>query len=332
MTWKPIATFVCVVLLVVLAAFVYHRSRGAGESVDERAGIAALFKGRTSTEAYAAFKKKFTSASTADQHNAAHMFGELLYAKEGIQGFSICDGSFGFGCAHTFIPLALFDHGVDAVGKFDAACVQAFGSESLGCFHGIGHGLGANFGYSTDGLSKALALCDTLSWKKPYGGCRDGVFMEFNARLMASNESQKGRPFSIDERLVPCTTVPEDARVACYFELPTWWENSFPTDPTKYERMQSYCAEVRAPASREACFRGIGYAIAPGAAFDPTRGDVSCDILKAHSVQRLQCREGLAWALWADPQYRSGADTACTEGLSTADATACKAQYLFTIK
>ena len=102
-------------------------------------------------------------------------------------------------------------------------------------------------------------------------------------------------------------------------------------DPNLAQRLSEFCGEVKG-GEREACFRGIGYSHAPVANFDPLVGSKFCDKMGPPGGGRLWCREGLAWALYADPAFRPKAEEACTTGLANDEAKQCKQDYLFSIQ
>jgi len=334
---KKLGVGAIVIAILVSAGVFYGRifkqSRVAPSDVPHmNTHISQLLDAHSAADAYAIFKQEYAAASQPDQHTAAHIFGDHLYEKEGVDGFSICDGSFGFGCYHTFIPLAIADHGESVVQELDAACVRAYGEAGLGCSHGIGHGLIAHFGYGEGGLRSSLALCKTLSWNRPYGGCRDGAFMEYNLRTMITDPTLRGRPFTHDTAYQPCDSVDAASKSACYFNLPQWWQQALPESSQKLSTLGTLCAGVKSGASQTACFRGIGYAYVPLTSFDAARGISLCDSLSISHSQNVECREGVAWGLYADPAYRQSATTACTQGLTKDDSARCLREYLFTLQ
>ena len=296
----------------------------------EKAQIAALFKNHSPQDAYVEFKVDNKKRSQQVQHLDAHLVGEQLYETVGINGFTICDGTFGFGCFHGFLGSAIADRGVSVVPELDAACVQAYGVQGLGCSHGIGHGLVSYFGYNTADILKSLDMCSTLSWGKPYGGCRDGVFMEYTFRTMETEGNNRTREFSSTTKYEPCKSVPSDSEESCYFSLPAWWSDVLRSESKRFVDVSTYCHGVPGAANITSCFRGIGYAEAPIVSFSYDAGIQQCDTYQGTS--RLWCREGLAWAFYADPDLRDHVPQICTEGLSASDAKKCIDEYLFVLK
>ncbi len=298
----------------------------------ERVHIEKLFEKYSPEETYDRFKKEHERDDIASAHTSAHIFGEVLYEKVGLPGFSVCDAGFGFGCYHSFVSFAIAEHGIEVAQELDKECAGSHGPVGLGCFHGIGHGVLSYYGYGKKGIETALSVCDSLLWKRPYGGCRDGVFMEYNFRIMEAEPTKRNRPFSIESRNEPCDFVQKDSRIACYFNQPEWWRTSLMNEPDLAEELSNFCEEVKVVSEKQACFRGIGYSQAPDVNFEPLEGSKFCDKINSPENGRLWCREGLAWAIYADPAFRSGALSACTIGLSPDEAEKCKDEYLFVIQ
>jgi hypothetical protein len=290
--------------------------------------VVALLKRHEPKEAFAVLKKDFSSAAQEEAHTAAHEFGHALYQWAGQNSFSICDGSFGFGCFHTFIPAAIDDKGVSVVSALDQECIKAFGPLSLGCFHGIGHGLMAYHGYSKRGLNDALSLCETLSWKRPYGGCRDGVFMEYNFRT-AEGSVLPTRELLESSRFEPCDAVGKSSREACFFSLPTWWEASLSKEEGRVAWMYAQCGKLVEKDS-EACLRGMGYALTVSNRFDVYGAIRECKSVGSETEEEL-CREGAAWAFYADPNNRPDAERACSQDAPSSVGRLCLERYLFVL-
>lgn len=316
-------------LLTYLGLIVFEGVRAIPtEYQEQKRDVERIISNNEIQEAYALFKDRYASIDQAAQHQAAHLFGEALYEKGGLDLFSICDQSFGFGCYHSFISLALKDRGESVAQELDAKCVAAYGVQGLGCSHGIGHGLLSYFGYDLGGLGKALTLCESLSWKHPYGGCRDGVFMEYDFQTMAQGEGGSIRPVDPNTPLMPCTEVNTGSRVACFFGLPALWIAS---NVASIDGMASWCQAITSVTERAACYRGIGYGNAPVVSFSVPEIAMVCDQIP--SVEgRLQCREGGAWMLYADPALRDTAEGLCTIGLTEAQTARCLDEYLFVIE
>lgn len=317
------------ILLLIAGLFLFYRSNAVPtEYRDQREDVESLLAAHDVQDAYRIFKERYASETQAVQHQAAHLFGEALYAKGGLDLFSVCDQSFGFGCFHSFISLALKDHGESVAKDLDAKCVAAYGEQGLGCSHGVGHGLLSYFGYDLPALTKALSLCESLTWNHPYGGCKDGVFMEYDFQTMAQGDGGSLRRVDLNNPHAPCNEVDKRSRVACYFGLPALW---MATNVAGIDGMAAWCRQIKNGNERAACYRGIGYAYAPSVSFSTSKIISACDQLSTDEG-RLQCREGGAWMLYADPALRETAKDVCTIGLSDQLSAQCLKEYLFVIE
>lgn len=323
--------FVVVALVVFLGLFFGSRITTKNVDSQERRDVEKLFMDSTPQSAYAAFVKMNADATEQQQHLAAHLFGDVLYAREGMNGFPVCGPESGFGCYHGFIGAVISERGIQAVGELDAACIRGHGKLGLGCFHGIGHGLVSYYGYGVEDLSKALSMCGTLSWKGTYGGCSDGAFMEYNLRTMQSDTGGIPRAFSAQMPDEPCGLVESKFRISCQFNQGEWWRQTFMGEVDASERIGGLCALIGDREERAACFRGVGYAYAVKFDFDPTKGATFCNQYAGISTGgKLWCREGNAWALYAN-NVRDAAVSVCTQGLTKTESERCLKEYLFVI-
>jgi len=254
--------------------------------------------------AYAEFLRAYADLPPGSAHSLAHIFGELLYEKEGLSGVAACDNSFGFGCYHSFFGRAISEHGVAVVKELDRACVAVWGEKGLGCQHGIGHGILWYIG--DDKLAEALSICKTLSWEGPIGGCSGGVFMEYNFHTMADPELTAPREFDIAHPLAPCDGL-SIYREACYFEMPQWWMRTFAGDA---ERAASLCRGVSHLREREACFRGVGNIVGPETKYNVEKSLAICDSLDG-AEESLLCRQGASWSFFAEPRVRAYSSELC---------------------
>lgn len=282
-------------------------------------------------EAYNIFKAQHKNAPLQEAHTQAHLFGEALYEKLGVEGFAICDSNFGFGCYHSFIARAIAYNGESTITYFDSECIRIFGTEGLGCSHGIGHGILSFYGYTFDDLEHSLELCSSLTWKGAYGGCKDGVFMEYNLRVMETEPADRYRKYSDATRYEPCGLLARKFQSACYFSQPEWWVSMLRTDEA-YLRAGGYCGEVRDRQNREACFRGLGYSLGSFVQFEVAQGIEKCDSSSKGRKEIIQCREGLAWSLYANPVHREQSNLACTQGLAPKEQLLCLDEYLFVLQ
>ena len=336
MTSRVQLTLLVVVLALTFVFFgLFFRTRTGANKVDtqERKDMETLLVSGTPQDAYTAFVKMNANATEQKQHLAAHAFGDVLYAREGTNGFPVCGPEFGFGCYHGFMGALINEHGIDAVSQLDAACILSHGKLGLGCFHGIGHGLVSYYGYGVPDLNKALSVCGTLSWKGTYGGCADGAFMEYNLRTMQSDTGGVRRTFSAEASDEPCASVASQFRIACQFNQGEWWRQSLMGQEDAPARIGGFCAELEKREESVACFRGVGYAQAVGLGFNAAKGVAFCERYGGLSSGdgALWCREGNAWALYATGE-REGAIQLCTLGLDKAASDQCLKEYLFVVE
>lgn len=259
---------------------------------------------------YNEMKRSLLQADSLRQHSVAHIFGELLYRKEGVEGIVVCDDSFGFGCYHSFMGSAVAQEGEGIIKRLDDTCVAKFGPMGLGCPHGIGHGLGEYFG--PEHIDKQLAACSTLSWKGRYFGCRGGVFMEYNTPLSKNGQETTtiARPFDATKPYGVCDDVQKKDQPACFLELTGWWERVLEKD---YSRIGTLCAHATRD-NRESCFLGVGYAAVQSNGYDIGKTKEICEMMPTSEGQLL-CKAGASWSFFANPKQRQKALALC-EGSS----------------
>lgn len=144
-------------------------------------------------------------------HDLAHFVGGLIYEQEGVNGLSVCNPTFAFGCFHGFTEAA-FTEKLDLLGEIAAACT-ALGPIRSGpwssCIHGIGHGVATYV--DTVRLDEALSVCDRLTDGQPY--CYDGTFMEFS--INAPSDFWKDH-----DLMILCTNLAPAYQSACGRSLP----------------------------------------------------------------------------------------------------------------
>lgn len=327
-----LALIVALALGLVFFGLFFRPKAGVGKAdTQERRDIEKYFSNGTPQDAYAAFVKKNADATEQKQHLAAHAFGEALYTHEGMNGFPVCGSESGFGCYHGFMGALINEHGIDAIGQLDLACIRAYGNLGLGCFHGIGHGLVSYYGYGISDLNEALSVCSALTWKGTYGGCADGAFMEYNLRTMQSDTGSVPRSFSAQASHEPCDSVASQFKIVCQFNQGEWWRQSLAGEANASLQMRGLCVSLSSTEERKACFRGVGYSYAVPLDFDAAKGADFCEQYRGTSDEgNLWCREGYAWALYAINAH-DAALSVCTEGLTKTESDRCLKEYLFVI-
>lgn len=118
-------------------------------------------------------------------HQFAHLVGNGMFSKYGLDGITNCDEAIAFGCYHGVSQKLLEQKGTTVIKEIQDRCTQIFppdkSSNYTGCIHGMGHGLLTWERYQ---VGKALLDCDILD--QPYQNyCYDGVFMEHTMELAA---------------------------------------------------------------------------------------------------------------------------------------------------
>lgn len=299
------AALVALVALAFAAGAALFGGEGStGELRGDRKRIAAMLGDAPSAQAYQDFVAAYAARSERERHAAAHIFGELLYRKDGIDGVSACDSSFGFGCYHSFFGLAISERGPEVAYALDERCFETYGRLGTGCPHGIGHGLLWHLG--DERLAEALGFCDGMRYRGPIGGCTDGVFMEYNDHTMATADGSFGRrPYDAAASHAPCDAVEARYSEACYWRQADWWYRSL----GDIDAVAGLCTEVRDEAPRDACRRGLGYAIAVDAAYGVDALVGRCRALPGEGAER--CLEGAAWAFLSDPARKERAGEVC---------------------
>jgi len=256
---------------------------------------------------YDQVKNRLSTVDNARQHSVAHIFGELLYTIEGLEGISVCDSSFGFGCYHSFFGRAISEKGESIVKELDKVCVDSYGPMGLGCPHGIGHGLGEYFG--PEKIDRQLEICDSLTWKGRFLGCKGGVFMEYYTPIVTENDTVTTtvRPYEQANPYGVCPRVEPKFQPACFLELTGWWERVLEKD---YTNIGKLCDSITDPINRESCLLGVGYAAVQSNGYDIEQSMDICKTMPDDDSIML-CRAGASWSFFANPQFRDQSKKVC---------------------
>lgn len=270
--------------------------------------------------AYEEFHIAYADTDPNEQHSNAHIFGGELYRGEGVDGFSVCDLQYSYGCYHEFLGQAIFEEGMPVVERLNQGCYDdlAASGQELSCQHGIGHGILAAIGYETEMLPEALESCSELPYSDPIGGCYGGVFMEYNLRTMLSLDGVPPREKEVASLHEPCSSMPEYAKEACYYWHPQWWltvlgEEGYVTRLEQHKKMGELCDELGAGDLRDTCLRGIGNnSITTG--ITPRDAIALCAAAGSDLRAEVLCRSDAANSFHAMPSLRAAAPDVC-EGL-----------------
>ncbi len=257
--------------------------------------------------AYEAFKSTFKGSGPEREHNAAHLFGESLFGVLGLQGISVCDSEFNFGCYHGFFSVSVKQEGLSIVPNLDTECKSSLRSSA--CQHGLGHGILEFLGHKN--IHKALETCRLTDQPDPIAGCTSGVFMEYNVPLIlnGTNYTVSPRPLGDpEEPYALCAEVAERFRGSCFHELAQWWNQVYKGN---FERMGSLCGAVQDDLNRYQCFSGIGNIAGSAAAYDSEGAIALCKKMPTFGLNA--CLENAAWSFSANVQDKVGALAVCEE-------------------
>lgn len=253
--------------------------------------------------AWHAVKTAYTNEAGASRggraHDAAHFVGSLIYKDKGIDGLTICDASFAFGCFHGFTEAAFVENLTPLV-PVAAAC-ETIGPQMSGpwasCIHGIGHGVATFFNASD--LTAALAECDKLEAASPY--CHDGVLMEFSLSAPDSFYQQ-------ENPLFPCTKLSPRYQQACARNQPQVMQRRFHMD---LPAIASAC--LTAPAAiTDPCIDAIGFAIAHESQGNPHAILARCGQLPSLLTHAKCVTAGAGELVFQNfPNWQAAAPTAC---------------------
>lgn len=251
--------------------------------------------------AYAEAVQLAPTIAPSASHKLGHLLGDLIYSASGEKAMGICDTQFLYGCFHQVLARALEEGGVARIASLIDQCPRSEQSPiNTGCHHGAGHGLLAYFGYSTEGLTKALAACPRATPEEEYFACEQGAHMEYEFNTMST---QKTRAFDPVHPKAPCDALPAAFQTICVFAAAHWWQHAGAPLPTEsLALLGTRCIQTTAsPALRTACFAGLGYGVPDLADFSTERistlcstvstaprDQAICTICAAHTVSGVQ--------------------------------------------
>ncbi len=214
-----------------------------------------------------------------DLHLLGHTVGDILYTQKGVAGIADCTQDFRNACSHAVVIGALNDFGPSdsTLKQIDDACKQAPGGSGAYtmCYHGLGHGVFAYFGYD---LTKTDAFCKRMGTEayhdEQYTQCVGGAIMELmgggghdhDQWLAARQKYLTGDP------LAPCdsTLITASAKGYCYiYVTPQLFEAAgaelAQPDPATFPKAFSFCDAIPTSkqSERDSCFGGFGKEFIP---------------------------------------------------------------------
>jgi len=271
-------------------------------------------------KAYDEFKQEYANKNFGTQHMMAHIIGTLLFQKDGIQGQTVCDSTFSFGCYHSFFSQVLTHDGLAAITQLNQACLDKFGPAGSGCQHGIGHGVMDYFGPTK--LLEALNACQPTTALSPIAGCTSGVFMEYNVPIIIGETTATSDPRTVDPKkpYAPCPDLPEEYRDSCYYSIGQFWDQ-IALYRWDYKTQGLLCKNTPNPAQIESCYLGIGNVVAPNNNYDPLKSIAACKKMP-DQASIIICQAGASWSFAANPDFAPLAIKMCDQ-LNDADHKEC---------
>jgi hypothetical protein len=249
---------------------------GSFEELSER--FAAIARGKGGAYAFEILRRAPLPPQT-DLHLLGHVIGDELYLQDGVAGIAHCTQDFRNACSHSIVIGALTEYGGEtALPLIRESCKQAPGGGGAYtmCYHGLGHGVFAYFGYQ---LHETIAFCEKTGTaeynEQEYVECAGGAIME----LMGGGGHDPERWQLARERylpsgdpLAPCMDglVPDDLKSICLVYLtPRLLEsagaNLARPDPAFFPKAFGYCDVIphSRQSLRDACFGGFGKEFVP---------------------------------------------------------------------
>jgi hypothetical protein len=245
------------------------------EELSDRFSTVAQEKG--ALYAFEVLRRASLPAGT-DLHLLGHTIGEIWYEQSGIEGMAKCTPEFHNACSHTIVIGALSEYGESALGRIREACTQAPGGAGAYtmCYHGLGHGVFAYFGYS---LPETIQFCKktgTAAYQyQEYTECVGGAVMELMGGGGHDREQwlQARKKYLTQNPLSPCmgAVMPAELQGVCLtYITPRLFEEAgadlFNPNPAIFPEALGFCNELTQSSLRKACFGGFGKEFVPLAA------------------------------------------------------------------
>jgi hypothetical protein len=206
-----------------------------------------------------------------DMHLLGHVVGDELYKQKGIAGIKDCTQDLRNACSHSVVIGAYSQLGEKALPQIAKACEEAPGGKGAYtmCFHGLGHGVLAYYGYDFPKMIQSCKKTGTPAHSnQEFPQCVGGAVMEIISGGGHDHETwarQRVKYLHPDDPLSLCNgqNMPEIARDMCYtYITPYLWEaagaiHNIPT-PEEIKRSFLLCNQVTEDHFRDTCFGAFG--------------------------------------------------------------------------
>lgn len=234
-------------------------------------------------------KDKKISSVVLDDHGKAHLKGQELFKKYGVQGMSRCTPEAAFGCYHGFTETIFTGNSekeyVDNILGTEKSC-RTLGEVGSGpnasCIHGIGHGVVT---YRDHDMNISLKDCDTLDNKiRTY--CYDGVFMELSISAAPSF-------YNKDNPIYPCDIVAESYKTGCIRSQVQVMQSRFGMETNAIAQI---CLNTKNSVIINNCIDSLGLYIAQASSGDPAKIISNCQDI-SDGAKSAQCMAAAAGEL-----------------------------------
>jgi hypothetical protein len=274
-----------IVILFLIALFLYTKEHTYSEAetiasaadfkeLQER--LEALANDKGAVYAYEILKRAPLPPNT-DLHLLGHTVGDRLYAQKGISGIADCTQDFRNACSHSIVIGALNEYGGEtALDLIRDACKKAPGGSGAYtmCYHGLGHGVLAYYGYS---MQETVELC-TKTGTSEYRNreateCTGGAIMELSGGGGHDHDLwEKAREKYLEDPVELCLgpLIPDEAKSIClsYITPEIWRDVGIDLgrpDPALFKDAFMRCESIPQDKQhlRDACYGGFGKEFVP---------------------------------------------------------------------
>lgn len=236
--------------------------------------------------AYKTLAHSAKELNASEAHRRAHLFGEALYATQGLDGLSVCDAQFMYGCLHQVVAEAILEGGPTIMYELGDKCAG-----DLQCLHGIGHGVVMWYGYEHNMLTEAFEACNKASPHNDFNGCESGVFMEYNYPAFPQEKNEYLRPLPLNNYHEPCDTVSTEHAPVCYYWQVRLWKDTElgkKDDDAIISTLSQRCALLHGD-RRRGCMGGIGPSTISLSAYDPKEITRLCNAIQGTREEITLC-------------------------------------------